>query len=87
MAADVKIRVVQSGMRRFCIATALLLWSTVIIVQGHAQRPAEAISPQVLFKRLAPSIFVVEALDESGEAVALGSGVALRSNEIITNAT
>ena len=44
-----------------------------------------AASPQELFKRLSPSVFVVEALNESGSVVAIGSGVAVESDQIVTN--
>lgn len=38
-----------------------------------------------LFDRLSPSVFVVEALDGSGIAVAQGSGVAIAPDEVVTN--
>jgi hypothetical protein len=48
-------------------------------------QPTAIASPQQLFKRLAPSVFVVEALDEKGSVVATGSGVALRPDLVATN--
>jgi len=42
-------------------------------------------SPQELYKRLSPSVFVVETLDASGSVVATGSAVAVAPNEIVTN--
>jgi Flp pilus assembly protein TadD len=44
-----------------------------------------AVSPQELFKRLSPSIFVVEALDQKGVVVAFGSGVAVAPDQVVTN--
>jgi tetratricopeptide (TPR) repeat protein len=46
---------------------------------------APTASPQELFKRLAPSVFVVETLDEKGSVVATGSGVALAPDLVVTN--
>jgi hypothetical protein len=57
------------------------------IVEGPATpSPAPvAESAQELFKLLSPSVFVVEVLDASGSVVATGSGVALGSDEVVTN--
>ena len=44
-----------------------------------------ALSPQELYRRLAPSVFVVETLDSSGSVVAKGSAVAITSGEVVTN--
>lgn len=44
-----------------------------------------ALSPQELFKRLSPSIFIVVVFDKDGAPVALGSGVAVAPDQIITN--
>jgi hypothetical protein len=57
----------------------------ISVFGGAALLAQVAEPPQELFKRLAPSVFVVEALDGSGAPVALGSAVALRPNEIVTN--
>jgi len=43
------------------------------------------LSPQELFNRLSRSVFVVEALDTSGSVIALGSGVAVAPNQVVTN--
>lgn len=43
------------------------------------------LSPQELFKRVSPSIFVVEVLDQSGSLVASGSAVAVETNNVVTN--
>src|SRR3989449_9719051 len=42
-------------------------------------------SPQELFRRLSPSVFVVEALNERGSVVATGSGVAVAPSKVVTN--
>jgi Trypsin-like peptidase domain len=46
---------------------------------------AKALSPREVFNRVRASIFVVEALDQSGKAVKTGSGVSVRGSEIVTN--
>src|SRR3990172_6571949 len=43
------------------------------------------VSPPELFKRLAPSVFVVEILGANGSVIAIGSGVAVASNQVVTN--
>jgi predicted TPR repeat methyltransferase len=42
-------------------------------------------SPQELFKKLAPSVFVVEALDAQGRVMALGSAVVLDRDFVVTS--
>lgn len=44
-----------------------------------------ALSPQELFKRISPSVFVVEVLDENGSLVATGSAVAVAPDQVVTN--
>lgn len=44
-----------------------------------------ATSPQELYRRLSPSIFVVETLDAEGSVVATGSAVAVTPGEVVTN--
>ncbi len=46
---------------------------------------SDAASAQELFRRLSPSVFVVEVLDASGSVIATASGVALGSDEVVTN--
>lgn len=48
-----------------------------------ASRPP--VSPVELFKQVSPSIFVVEALDQNGKTLVLGSGVALGRDFLVTN--
>ncbi len=42
-------------------------------------------SPQEMFARVSPSVFIVEALGVGGQPVAMGSGVAVSPNEVVTN--
>ncbi|HVS87974.1 MAG TPA: tetratricopeptide repeat-containing serine protease family protein [Candidatus Acidoferrum sp.] len=42
-------------------------------------------SPQELYKRLSPSVFVVETLDVVGSVIAKGSAVAVAPSEVVTN--
>jgi S1-C subfamily serine protease len=37
------------------------------------------------FKRVSPSVFIVEVLDESASLVVTGSGVAVESDQIVTD--
>ncbi|MGB2645550.1 MAG: tetratricopeptide repeat-containing serine protease family protein [Candidatus Acidiferrum sp.] len=46
---------------------------------------SQPLSPVELFQRVSPSVFVVEALDEKGKTLMLGSGVALARDFLITN--
>jgi len=51
--------------------------------QIKAQAPShtevdEPLSPQEVFRRVSPSVFVVESLNSKGEVLALGSGVAVK---------
>src|SRR3989442_4897843 len=50
-----------------------------------ARQTATAASPQELFRRLSPSVFIVEALDENGAVIVTGSGVAVTHDEVVTN--
>jgi Flp pilus assembly protein TadD len=43
------------------------------------------LTPQEVFKRVSPSVFIVEALDSGGKVVAFGSGVAVAPDQIVTN--
>ena len=75
-----------------CLASVIGVFLTLPI-NGSPQtsdrkqdQTAAAPSPQELFeKRLSPSVFVVEALNEKGSVVAIGSGVAVAPDEVVTN--
>ncbi len=66
----------------------LLLIGTMLLpisawAQTKAQAPAQkevnaALSPQEVFRRVSPSVFVVESLNSKGEVLASGSGVAVK---------
>jgi tetratricopeptide (TPR) repeat protein len=51
--------------------------------KGNESLPAP--SPEELYKRLSPSVFVVETLDAGGSVIAKGSAVAVASGEVVTN--
>ncbi len=59
--------------------------STPKVVRLDTSPQVAALSPQELFKRLSPSVFVVEVLDEKGSLVATGSAVAVASDQVVTN--
>ena len=46
---------------------------------------SQTLSPVELFQRVSPSVFVVEAIDEHGKTLMLGSGVAAALDFLITN--
>ncbi len=50
-----------------------------------ADPKAAILTPQEVFKRVSPSVFIVEALDSGGKVVAFGSGVAVAPDQIVTN--
>lgn len=62
-----------------CLASFLSNPSTA--AQKKEKASATALSPQELFKRLAPSVFVVEALDDSGQPIEQGSAVVIRAQK------
>jgi hypothetical protein len=77
-------------MKRLC----LLCMVPVLGVHLWAQRktvtnvpmPTQKASPQELFKRLAPSVVVVEGREVKGDSVtALGSGVVIGPDQVVTN--
>jgi Flp pilus assembly protein TadD len=80
-----------------CKRACVLLWilavclSTPLFAQARAKstkpKQSERLSPtpQAVFRRVSPSVFVVEALGPDGQPVALGSGVAISPTEIVTN--
>jgi hypothetical protein len=75
------VRLNQPVLRVFVLATLLITCVSAqaqkdSLVETGAQR---ASSSEELFKRLSPSVFVVEALDEDGSVVAMGSGVAIQT--------
>lgn len=73
-------------MRPVLIALVCIAYSvTASNAQQNPPLSPRMIAPQELFKRLAPSVFVVEATDKSGATVATGSGVALTADKVVTN--
>jgi hypothetical protein len=79
------------NLRRASLALAFGLFAiqpTGVSRQAEAQRVEYAPAPlstQELFKRLSPSIFIVEVLDKNGFPIASGSGVAVASDQVATN--
>lgn len=54
-------------------------------VSSQTDKKAAILTPQEVFKRVSPSVFIVEALNSRGEIIAFGSGVAVGSGQIVTN--
>jgi S1-C subfamily serine protease len=58
----------------------LLLFCVPASAKGHGQTQnstREGLSPQEVFRRVSPSVFVVESLNSEGDVLASGSGVAV----------
>ncbi|MGH9404977.1 MAG: trypsin-like peptidase domain-containing protein [Terriglobia bacterium] len=51
--------------------------------RAHSSFPV--LSPQQIFKRVAPSVMVVESLDAKGAVIAFGSGVVVAPGRVVTN--
>ena len=56
---------------------------------GDSRSPGQtkdpALSPDELFRHVAPSVFVVEASDDRGSVATAGSGVAVGIDQVVTN--
>jgi len=73
--------------------TVLLVIGTLLLflcVQGCSRDRnlivgSRVLSPEELFQKLSPSVFVVESVDRNGKTLALGSAVAVSQNLLITN--
>ncbi len=59
--------------------------SLTALAQTRASKDSPSLSPQQVFKKVAPSVFVVESLDLEGRVVSLGSGVAVAPDAVVTN--
>src|SRR2546425_10072752 len=74
-----------------CLALVIGLFLTLPITASpqtsdrKQNQTTAAPSPQELFGRLSPSVFVVEALNKRGSVVATGSAVAVAPDEVVTN--
>ena len=71
------------GLPDSSISLMLLLYVLLCPLPAIPQTPP--ISPPELFKRLAPSVFVIETLGAAGSVVAIGSGVAVAPSQVVTN--
>ena len=70
---------------RFAASLVMLLVPISIMAQQPGTKKSAPLTPQELFKRVAPSVFVVEVLDAGGEVIAVGSGVAVARDQVVTN--
>lgn len=79
--------------RRLCAISPWLALALVIVicVGGAAGQistppsPAPPLTPEALFERVSPSIFIVQALGADGQVLDQGSGVAVTAEGIVTN--
>jgi serine protease Do len=67
------------------MAAWTILLPSFLLAQQAENPSGKALPPQELFKRIAPSVFVVETLDGNGSALAFGSGVSIAPGRIVTN--
>lgn len=74
-------------------SSALIILACFVALSGQTadraapekQKPLPTFSAQEIFKRVSPSIMVVESLDAEGKVTKFGSGVVIASGSIITN--
>ncbi len=81
-----EIRTHGTGLVILILATLSLCCRSA--AQSGSQRvgaPKTFPTPSELFKRLSLSVFVVESLDSKGAPTALGSGVSIAKDEVVTN--
>jgi S1-C subfamily serine protease len=56
-----------------------------VLCQTGCSRRTAALSPEKLFQKISPSVFVVESLGQNGITLVLGSAVAVGNDFLITN--
>jgi len=59
--------------------------SWVSVVLAISSPAAQALNPEELFEKVSPSIFVIHSVDQQGKRNALGSGVVVGREQVITN--
>jgi S1-C subfamily serine protease len=67
------------------ILAALALCISSTVQRESVPPPSDSVSARDLFKRLSPSVFVVETFDAKGAAIAFGSGISVATDEVVTN--
>jgi len=73
-------------MKAACLALLLAACCPLRAQQPSASAVKDpTLSATEVFRRASPSVFIVEAMGAQGSVVALGSGVALAPNQIVTN--
>jgi tetratricopeptide (TPR) repeat protein len=66
---------------------SLVIPSAVTLASGEVQSALkQSLEPDEIYRRLSPSVFTVETLDAKGVVIAFGSGVAISSHNVVTNA-
>lgn len=79
--------------RRHILSSALLILACSVVVRGQSgkqsvtikQKSLPTLSAQEIFKRVSPSVMVVESLDADGKVTEFGSGVVIAPDDIVTN--
>ena len=61
-----------------------LFWVAVVLV-ATLSPAAYALTPEELFDKVSPSVFVIHSVDQQGKRNALGSGVVIGREQVITN--
>lgn len=79
--------------RRHTLSTVTMVLAFCIALNGQTgkqsaqtkQESLPALSAQEIFKRVSPSVMVVESLDAEGKVTKFGSGVVIASGQVVTN--
>jgi len=67
-------------MQRITIAAVLAAAAT-----GAAAQGVDPVPPELLFERLAPSVWTIETFDARNQPLSLGSGVVIGRDQVVTN--
>lgn len=75
---------IRAARYELLLHAGILVFTTSVFARAQVEKPNEPpaqtaapLDPKELFRRVSPSVFVVEALDEDGVVVASGGGVAV----------
>jgi hypothetical protein len=70
-------------MKRFAMKKACLAFAAPLL--AAAAPAARALTPEELFEKVSPSVFMIHPADQQGKRVGIGSGVVIGREQVITN--
>jgi len=70
-------------MKRFAMRKAYLAFAAMLLMA--AAPAAAALTPEELFEKVSPSVFMILPADRQGKSVGIGSGVVIGREQVITN--